>query len=253
VCASTVTWRSSIASRSADWVFGDARLISSASSTLAKIPPGRNWNSSAARFHTDTPVTSEGSRSGVNWIRWHDPPIDAAMALASEVLPTPGTSSMRRWPSASRHTSARWTCSRLPWMTRSTLTSSAENKRPNDESRLGAVASCSTNTSRAGIRRYQRARRARRQVPCASVTSEPDPWFWWRAALLVLVRPHLWWTALVQTMRLARRRWWARPPFLPLPDADYLRFRFETQYGGEGRPDPRDLVVYLEWCHQVGR
>ena len=35
VCASTVTWRSSIASSSADCVFGDARLISSASTTLA--------------------------------------------------------------------------------------------------------------------------------------------------------------------------------------------------------------------------
>ena len=40
VCASTVTWRSSIASSSADWVFGDARLISSASTTLAKIATG---------------------------------------------------------------------------------------------------------------------------------------------------------------------------------------------------------------------
>ena len=139
VCASTVTWRSSIASSSADWVLGEARLISSASTMLAKIPPGRNSNSLAVRFHTDTPVTSEGSRSGVNWMRWQLPPIDAAIALASDVLPTPGTSSIRRWPSARRHTSARCTCSRLPWITRSTLLSRAENRRPNDESRLGTV------------------------------------------------------------------------------------------------------------------
>lgn len=85
----------------------------------------------------------------------------------------------------------------------------------------------------------------------------PGPAFWWRATLLVLARPHLWWAALRQAHRLARRRWWARAPFLPFPDPDYLRFRFETQYGSDGRPDPVDLVEYLEWCrsldHEGGR
>ena len=42
---STVTWRSSIASSSADWVFGEARLISSATTMLAKTAPGLNSNS----------------------------------------------------------------------------------------------------------------------------------------------------------------------------------------------------------------
>jgi hypothetical protein len=44
---STVTVRSDITSSSADWVFGVPRLISSASTTLAKIAPGWNSNSSA--------------------------------------------------------------------------------------------------------------------------------------------------------------------------------------------------------------
>ena len=79
----------------------------------------------------------------------------------------------------------------------------------------------------------------------------PGPSFWWRAAVLVLARPQLWWTAVRQGLRLARRRWWARAPFLPLPDPDYLRFRFETQYGADGRPDPVDLVEYLEWCRSL--
>ena len=79
----------------------------------------------SSRFQTDTPVTSDGRRSGVNWTRCQVPPIERAIALASEVLPTPGTSSMRRWPEASRQTSARWTASRLPWMTCSTLSTSA--------------------------------------------------------------------------------------------------------------------------------
>jgi hypothetical protein len=78
----------------------------------------------------------------------------------------------------------------------------------------------------------------------------PGASFWVRAAVLVLARPELWWTALRQALRLAPRRWWTRPPFLPLPDPDYLRFRFETQYGADGRADPRDLVEYLQWCRQ---
>jgi hypothetical protein len=78
--------------------------------------------------------------------------------------------------------------------------------------------------------------------------------FWLRSALLVLVRPVLWATAARQVLRLARPRWWRRAPFLPLPDPEYLRFRFETQYGtGPGtRPEPADVVAYLEWCREMG-
>ena len=76
--------------------------------------------------------------------------------------------------------------------------------------------------------------------------------FWVRATVLVLARPGLWATALRQAWRLARPRWWRRFPFLPVPDARYLAFRFETQYGADARPDPRDLVAYLEWCRGIG-
>jgi hypothetical protein len=78
-----------------------------------------------------------------------------------------------------------------------------------------------------------------------------SPSFWWRAALLVIARPQLWVTAGRQMFRLARPQWWRRPPYLPTPDADYLRFRFETQYGSGGRPEPRDLIRYLEWCRDM--
>jgi hypothetical protein len=84
------------------------------------------------------------------------------------------------------------------------------------------------------------------------VASTAGTAFWVRAAGLVLVRPGLWPTALRQAVRLARPRWWRRFPFLPLPDARYLAFRFETQYGDGTRPDPRDLVAYLEWCRGIG-
>ena len=56
--------------------------------------------------------------------------------------------------------------------------------------------------------------------------------------------------------RCTRRSCWpdrdggAEPPFLPLPDRDYLRFRMETAYGGAGdqQPKPADLLTYLRWC-----
>ena len=98
---STVTCRSSMHSSSADWVLGEARLISSPTTMLAKTPPGRNSNSRVSWLKTDTPVTSEGSRSGVNWMRRTVQSMERASALASIVLPTPGTSSISRWPSAS--------------------------------------------------------------------------------------------------------------------------------------------------------
>ena len=74
---------------------------------------------------------------------------------------------------------------------------------------------------------------------------------WWlRAAAAVLRRPDLWPTALTQTRRLARRGWWKRPPFLPVPDRDYVRFRMQTAYGSAGSPAPEDLVAYLNWCRE---
>ena len=84
----------------ADCVFGEARLISSPSTTLANTAPGRNSKSPRSWLNTFTPVMSVGSMSGVNWMRRNEQSIDRAIALASIVLPTPGTSSISRWPSA---------------------------------------------------------------------------------------------------------------------------------------------------------
>src|SRR3954453_11173570 len=69
----------------------------------------------------DRPVTSDGSRSGVNWMRRNVQPRLRAIALARTVLPVPGTSSMRRWPRHRSATSERRTSWCLPTMTRSTL------------------------------------------------------------------------------------------------------------------------------------
>jgi hypothetical protein len=78
--------------------------------------------------------------------------------------------------------------------------------------------------------------------------------WWWRVTLAVLARPALWLTAMGQVLRLARPGWWRRWPPVPAPDAAYLRFRLQTQYGDADRePDPSDVVAYLHWCRDYPR
>ena len=74
-----------------------------------------------------------------------------------------------------------------------------------------------------------------------------------RAVIAVLIRPRLWTTAMRQWVRMVAPGWWRRPPFVPVPDSDYLRFRWQTQYGPTAPADARDFVVYLEWCRTFGR
>jgi len=68
-------------------------------------------------------------------------------------------------------------------------------------------------------------------------------------AVAVARHPALWVTAVRQVLILASPGWWRRRPFLPLPDAAYLRFRLVTQYGdGAHPPEAGDVVAYLHWC-----
>ncbi|HEX8849438.1 MAG TPA: hypothetical protein VF761_07900 [Gemmatimonadaceae bacterium] len=54
--------------------------------------------------------------------------------------------------------------------------------------------------------------------------------------------------------RFRSRRWWAKPPFLPLPDAEYLRWRMHTAYGDHDAVPPADDVVrYARWAREGGR
>ena len=66
-------WYSCMACKSAAWVLGGVRLISSASTMLAKMGP---WTNRKLRLPVDwsssmisVPVMSLGIRSGVNWMR----------------------------------------------------------------------------------------------------------------------------------------------------------------------------------------
>ena len=40
---------------------------------------------------------------------------------------------------------------------------------------------------------------------------------------------------------------------MELPDAGYLRFRMETQYGNDHDPEPGDVVTYLHWVRTSAR
>jgi hypothetical protein len=87
------------------------------------------------------------------------------------------------------------------------------------------------------------------------LTPSPRFWFqtfWFQTFVAVVRRPGLWWTATRQVLRMARRRWWTQPPFLPVPDRNYVRFRLETAYG-MSEPRAADVVRYLEWCRTSER
>ena len=122
VTPSTVTCCSAIASRSADCVFGIARLTSSTSTTFAKIGPCRNSNSRVFWSKIASPVTSVGWRSGVHWMREVTAPsIERAIVRASTVFPVPGTSSSRTCPPQVSAARTSRISSDLPWMTVSML------------------------------------------------------------------------------------------------------------------------------------
>ena len=90
VTPSVETCCSLIASRSADCVRGEARLISSARSTFAKIGPSLKLKLPSRGLKTEEPRMSAGSRSGVNCTRRKVPEKQRASALASVVLPDAG-------------------------------------------------------------------------------------------------------------------------------------------------------------------
>jgi hypothetical protein len=57
----------------------------------------------------------------------------------------------------------------------------------------------------------------------------------------------LWPTAIAMLGAASPPRWWARPPYLPRPDREYLAWRIHTAYGDSGAPAATDVVDYLEW------
>ena len=69
-----------------------------------------------------------------------------------------------------------------------------------------------------------------------------------------LVRPRLAWDLLSAAWAFRRRRWWTIPPFLPIPDRTYLRWRMYTAYGDEAAiPSARDVERFVRWRRELLR
>ena len=50
------------------------------------------------------------------------------------------------------------------------------------------------------------------------------------------------------------RRWYQRPPFLPIPPRSYMRWRMYTAYGDENAvPTPQDVIRFARWRREVMR
>ena len=67
-------------------------------------------------------------------------------------------------------------------------------------------------------------------------------------AARALVRPRLAADLLRVAWRFRARGWWRRPPFLPLPSREYVRWRMHTAYGdADAVPPAEDVVRYARW------
>ena len=73
-----------------------------------------------------------------------------------------------------------------------------------------------------------------------------------RLALRGLVNPRLGLDLWKTAWAFRRRRWWAQPPFLPLPDRAYLRWRMHTAYADEDAVPPlEDVIRFARWRRQT--
>ena len=73
-----------------------------------------------------------------------------------------------------------------------------------------------------------------------------------RLAARAALRPRLTLDLLGALWAFRRLEWWRRPPFLPLPDQDYLRWRMYTAYADEHAVPPADDVVrFARWRRET--
>ncbi len=73
-------------------------------------------------------------------------------------------------------------------------------------------------------------------------------------AARAVVNPRLALDLLKTAWAFRRRRWWARAPFLPVPDPTYLRWRMYTAYGQEAAVPPvDDIVRFARWRRETMR
>ena len=67
-------------------------------------------------------------------------------------------------------------------------------------------------------------------------------------ALRALRSPSLAADLLRVAWRFRARGWYRRPPFLPLPSREYVRWRMYTAYGDyDAVPPAEDVIRYARW------
>jgi hypothetical protein len=67
-----------------------------------------------------------------------------------------------------------------------------------------------------------------------------------------LVNPRLALDLLRAAWAFRRRHWWKQPPFLPVPDREYLRWRMYTAYADEAAVPPvEDVVRFARWRRET--
>ena len=76
---------------------------------------------------------------------------------------------------------------------------------------------------------------------------------WERLSLALALRSVMHPTLAVDLVRVAwrfrAREWYRRAPFLPLPDATYLKWRMYTAYGDfDAVPSPEEVERYVRWA-----
>jgi hypothetical protein len=70
-------------------------------------------------------------------------------------------------------------------------------------------------------------------------------------ALRSVVNPALAVNLLRVAWRFRTRDWYRRAPFLPLPDATYVRWRMYTAYGDfDAVPTPAEVERYVRWAKE---
>ena len=73
-----------------------------------------------------------------------------------------------------------------------------------------------------------------------------------RLLLRSIVRPSLALDLLRVAWRFRSRDWYRRPPFLPLPDRDYMAWRMHTAYGDHHAvPSVADIERYARWTRDI--
>jgi hypothetical protein len=73
-----------------------------------------------------------------------------------------------------------------------------------------------------------------------------------RIVARALIRPRLLLILLATGWRFRRQGWFRHPPFLPLPPANYMRWRLHTAYGDEQHvPTVMELEAYARWAARM--